>query len=255
MSETITITFCDRAENHVGMQKIGTYSTDGFSLSDLIKARDWFSKKGANAIIYDLNYPLTNKNIYPEEEAYILIIKQGVDYLQGGSGADKLFEELKELKWDKKAFMYGRVVNKKARHNICFGATNQKPDYASGKGRIVAFNDVSLLKKIKSALPKVIGVMGKDLVAEGNYYYDIKKCGIGFHGDSERKKVVGIRIGASIPLVYQWYIDSEKIGNQISFDLDHGDIYFMSDKAVGNDWKMKKIYTLRHAAGSKKFIK
>ena len=28
----------------------------------------------------------------------------------------------------------------------------------------------------------------------------------------------------------------------------------MSEKATGNDWKKKNIYTLRHAAGSKKYI-
>ena len=29
----------------------------------------------------------------------------------------------------------------------------------------------------------------------------------------------------------------------------------MSEKAVGTDWKKKKIWTLRHAAGCNKFIK
>lgn len=29
---------------------------------------------------------------------------------------------------------------------------------------------------------------------EGNYYYDINKTGIGFHGDSERKKVIAISL-------------------------------------------------------------
>ena len=29
---------------------------------------------------------------------------------------------------------------------------------------------------------------------ESNYYYDINKTGIGYHGDSERRKVVVIRI-------------------------------------------------------------
>jgi hypothetical protein len=36
--------------------------------------------------------------------------------------------------------------------------------------------------------------------------------------------------------------------------LNHGDIYIMSDKAVGYDWKKRKIPTLRHAAGCKKFF-
>ena len=28
-------------------------------------------------------------------------------------------------------------------------------------------------------------------------------------------------------------------------------MYFMSEKAVGNDWKRRNVYTLRHGAGSK----
>ena len=28
------------------------------------------------------------------------------------------------------------------------------------------------------------------LVAEANYYYDLEKCGIGYHGDAERRIVV-----------------------------------------------------------------
>lgn len=260
MTETITITLCDRAENHVGMQKIGNYAECGFSLEDLIKTRDWFIQKGGDAIIYDLNYPLINNNIYPDDEAYILIIKKGIDYILKNNNANELFTELKSLNWDTKAYMYGRVVNKIARHNICFGDNNQKPDYQAGKGRIIAFNKVPLLKAVKNKLSKILGPIGEYLVAEGNYYYNVNKCGIGFHGDSERKKVIGIRLGASMSLVYQWYspIDHQKqkkrIGESMVFQLDHGDLYFMSIKATGNDWKMKKIYTLRHAAGSDKYV-
>jgi len=36
--------------------------------------------------------------------------------------------------------------------------------------------------------------------------------------------------------------------------LEHGDIYFMSEKATGFDWKNRKIVTLRHAAGASKYI-
>jgi hypothetical protein len=32
-------------------------------------------------------------------------------------------------------------------------------------------------------------------------------------------------------------------------------MYVMSEKAVGTDWKKKKIYTLRHATGASPFIK
>ena len=255
INQTITLTFCDQAENHVGMQKLGNKSNEGFTLSDLICARDWFNEKGIESTIYDLNYPITKLNFYPDHEAFLLIVRSAVDCLIGpDNNADDLFEEQKSLVWDKKALMYGRVVNKHARHNLCFGPKSQKAKYQDGKGTIISFNQVPILSKIKDMLPKILGNMCNNMVAEGNYYYEKEKCGIGFHGDSERKKVIGVRLGASIPLVYQWYKDSKPIGNSITFELNHGDIYIMSEKATGNDWKQKSIYTLRHAAGSKKYI-
>ena len=253
-TETITLTICDQAENHVGMQKLGEFADEGFNLDDLFVARDWFDKKKATTEIIDLNYPITDLDIYPDDEAYVLIIHQGIDYLLGPKhNATDLFNEQVSLEWDYKAMMYGRVVNKHARHNLCFGADKQEPNYESGKGRIIAFDDVPLLKKVKSKLSAIL--KETNLVVEGNHYYDITKCGIGFHGDSERKKVIGVRLGATIPLDFQWFNNSKAVGARISLQLNHGDIYIMSEKATGNDWKKKLRYTLRHAAGSEKYLK
>lgn len=35
--------------------------------------------------------------------------------------------------------------------------------------------------------------------------------------------------------------------------LHYGDLYIMSKKAVGTDWKKKIIPTLRHTAGNSKY--
>jgi hypothetical protein len=110
------------------------------------------------------------------------------------------------------------------------------------------------LNTLRKNLLFIIGEKALDLKAEGNYYYDITKCGIGYHGDSERRRVVGVRIGATLPLRYQWFYQSKSIGPFINFNLEHGDIYIMSEKAVGTDWKSSNIPTLRHAAGCDKFI-
>ena len=90
--------------------------------------------------------------------------------------------------------------------------------------------------------------------AEANYYFDTRKTGIGFHGDSERKKVIALRLGETIPLHYQWFYKSEPVGSRIILNnIKHGSMYIMSEKATGYDWKKKNIYTLRHAAGSAKY--
>lgn len=154
---------------------------------------------------------------------------------------------------DKKVYMYGRVVNKHARWNLCFDDQSHDPDYEHGKGRVISFEEIPITSKLMKAFPEFFGEKAMDLKGEGNYYYDIRKCGIGFHGDSERRKVIAIRLGASLPLFYQWYKEGKPVGDRIEIELNGGDMYVMNEKAVGTDWKRKKVYTLRHATGCAKF--
>ena len=93
------------------------------------------------------------------------------------------------------------------------------------------------------------------MVAEGNYYYDSKKCGVGFHGDEQRRKVIGLRLstGGCPPLHFQWLLKKKPIGQRAIIKLDDGDFYVMSEKATGNDEKKTYIPTLKHATGSEKF--
>jgi hypothetical protein len=247
MNRTITLTFGDRAENHIGMQVIGQLAQHGFTHDDLVLAKANFENKGYVCNLINLS----RNNI--EKEAYILIVKNGVNCLLEGNNANDLYTEQNVLNTDKKAFMYGRVVDKKARYNLCFSENSQNPHYENGKGRIIAFNDVPLTSTIRNKLPEYIGEIGRGLQCEGNYYYDVNKCGIGYHGDGERRKVVGVRIGLSMPLCYIWYKKGNPCSNILKIILDHGDIYFMSEYATGFDWKKKNIYTLRHAAGCDKY--
>ena len=95
------------------------------------------------------------------------------------------------------------------------------------------------------------------MVCEGNLYYNVAKTGIGWHGDSERKKVFGIRFGESIPLKFRWWYRNKSFGDTLTLNLNHGDAYIMSEKAVGWDWgcPVKHGPTLRHSAGCDKYTK
>lgn len=248
MPQTITITFCECAENHVGMEQIGLKAETGFSYTDLKSFKRTLRGLNIDTQIYSINLESTDAsaNTNPAHKAYILIARCAVDAVIQGN----LMQELTDLEWDTTARMYGRVVNKKARHNLCFADYSQEPTYAQGKGTIVSFADLPLLGELRQFLNELTG---DNLLAEGNLYYDVNTCGIGYHGDSERRKVVGVRLGSSIPLVYQWFYQSQPIGSKYEFVLNDGDIYIMSDKAVGFDWKLRNSYTLRHAAGSAKY--
>ena len=86
-----------------------------------------------------------------------------------------------------------------------------------------------------------------------NPYYDVGQCGIGYHGDGERSVVVALRLGADMELCYRWHLGSTIISEVTRINLHAGDVYVMSEKAVGSDWKRRVIPTLRHAAGCKKY--
>lgn len=228
-NEVYTLTFGDCGENHPGMQQIGRRAGEGVSAA---KLRELCKKHGGEII--DLSAH--------GEEACLWVVR---DYLSDIK--DNLMEEMKGFAWDTRAKMRGRVVNKRARHNVCFNDESQEPDIENGKGTIIAWDSVPLLKSLKTRLETLVET--PPLIAEGNHYYDAKKCGIGFHGDTERRIVIGCRLGDDFPLEYQWYHQTKPVGERYVLSLGHGDMYVMSSKAVGFDWKRRVIYTLRHGAG------
>jgi hypothetical protein len=265
MDKSATLTFCDVSENHVGMEKIGRLATHGISIAQLDNIENKCRARGIN--YQRVTIGCSDDKIHIAR-AYIFIIRNGVDILCNAVStdttskdevdsstriADLIYHEQYALPLDTMALMRNRVVNKRARYNLCFGPTSSEPDYARGKGTVIAFGDrIPLTTMLFNAIREFTEIT--DIAtAEGNYYYKPSKCGIGFHGDSERRVVVAARFGVPFPLVYQWYHRGEAVGLPHIINLNHGDIYIMSDKAVGNDWKRKIIPTLRHAAGCSKY--
>ncbi len=245
-NQTITLTFGDRAENHKGMQIIGQSFDKGYSLIDLLSIKSKFDNIGCNTILSNLNENVNHPDL---NDSYILVINNFFNKEE----LDNLFNEQINLNYDKKAFMYGRVVNKNARYNLCFSNFNQEPDYENKKGRILSFDSLEKLNNMRNKLNNYINNF-LNLQGESNYYYNINKCGIGYHGDTERKIVIGIRLGCDLPLYFQCFYKNQKINDKIKIDLTNGSIYIMTEKTSGNDWKLKNKYTLRHAAGCEKFI-
>jgi hypothetical protein len=75
-------------------------------------------------------------------------------------------------------------------------------------------------------------------VGELNHYYDAEECSIGWHGDEESLIAVGARFGYGandFPLKFQWYMKGKPIGCEGKIELHTGDVYIMSEKAVGYD--------------------
>jgi len=253
-----TITFGDVAENHAGMQKLGAMAAAGLGRGELAAAQARFEAAGFACELVDL---VARAGVGPADfggadvpGAWVLLVRGGCAALLP-AGADALWAEQAALAPDTRALMRGRVVTKRARHNLCFADAAQAPDFPAGRGSVVAFGAVPLTAAVRAALPAFFGPQTAGLMAEGNYYYDLAQCGIGFHGDGERRLVLALRLGGAFPLHYQWFFRHAPVGRRVVLDPRHGDLYAMSAKAVGTDWRRSAMPTLRHAAGAPKYLR
>ena len=272
-TNTITITYGDQAEAHVGMKKNGSMAESGLSIDEINEAEKVFLERGGNVFNYDLKSLLEGcdiKEVYDlvedTEDAKFLIVYNGIDILlKDGKEEQKnmnthieMYGEQNSLKHDRKYWdvRRKRVLNKNARGNLCFDKEGSVANFEGEHvGTIVSFDDVPLTNKVRISLQRYFGEKVKDIKAEGNYYYDRKKCGIGYHGDTERKITIGARLGATMPMCYQWFYKGKAIGKNLRIEIPSGAIYAMSQKAVGCDWKRRNILTLRHAAGCDYYTK
>lgn len=252
----VCITLGEQSENHAGMEMNGDGLADrGYSLDDLRRIKTEFEGMGGVAELTELH----EKIDVDVDEAGVLFLRNGVEVLLGDGAHKKMFDELTGFEWDTKFWDTRRqkVLCKRARYNVCFGDKGVVADFENKKGTIIGYDSVPLTKTWKEKMEKLCNEQ-KPLQAEGNYYYTMSKCYIGFHGDGERKRVVACNVGADRVIHWQWYCESQRCGDRIKFDLRGGDVYLMSEKASGWDWKRRKMYTLRHAAAhthDSKFLK
>lgn len=281
----IALTCAPGGENHVGNQLIGKppVKGTGFTAKDIDDIGDYVSKMESELPIQmevlDLNQISNTMSVQKlttneEDHAKVIILRNWISE----DNIQKINLECMKDEWDrkyldpnkyreeivdgKKVRIRGRVMNKHARQNLCYApGMSQEPNYLEGKGRIVDLNTTEALKdefeKLICVLKAAVEQPEKvDLnVIEGNLYNDEKKTGIGFHGDTERVMVICMSLGNmnNYPMTWKWYKNAKPVGEPIDVKLNVGDVYIMSEKAVGTDWKFRSRYTLRHAAGGDKF--
>ena len=288
--ERISLTCAPGGENNRGMEIIGRMPIkgEGFTAEDIEGLGPYFKGKtdivmdkygDRPVVVLDLNAlsldEYIDNGLEDEDQARVLILRNWA------KGADKeIYKEIAPIRWDaeyldpnkyrteivdgKEVKVRGKRMNKRARTNLCFVPDReQEPAVFEGKGTIY---DLKKMKAMNECVERLreeiaaglieIGSKTKVVinVVEGNRYYDLKNTGIGFHGDTERVVVICLSIGGfNYPMRWQWFKDGMPVGKPIDIFLNSGDVYIMSEKAVGADWKLKSKYTLRHAAGAEKY--
>jgi hypothetical protein len=292
-TERFSLTCAPGGENNRGMEIIGRMPIkgEGFTAKDIeglgpyFKARALCQENSSPVAILNLNV-LSGKDCYvydldDEDQARVLILRDWAGVWCGGQcWTEQVYRELASRRWDaeyldpnkyrteivngKEVKVRGKRLNKLARTNLCFVAgKEQEPAVYEGKGTIYDLKKLESLNRGVETLKEQIAAglfeIGSKTkveinVVEGNRYYNLKNTGIGFHGDTERVVVICISIGCdNYPMRWQWFKDGMPVGKSIDITLNSGDVYIMSEKAVGADWKLKSKYTLRHSAGAKKY--
>eukprot|EP00300_Choanocystis_sp_HF-7_P041091 c7717_g1_i2.p1 GENE.c7717_g1_i2~~c7717_g1_i2.p1 ORF type:complete len:300 (+),score=67.00 c7717_g1_i2:62-901(+) len=245
------ITFGEVAILHIGGTEVGSGIRDsGFSVPEL---KEIATKIGDQAELIQVSDALP-ESLRSENEAATLVIRNGVSLL--GVSADDLFSEQLGLKYDDKYFdrRRGKTLNKQARLNVVFGEEARTASEDFREFTIHSFPSLPHLNQIRQKLPSLLGARAESLNAEGNKYHHAKS-GIGFHGDSERKIVVCVSLGTSSMLRYCWRMpgSSKHTGSPVDLTVNHGDIYIMSEKATGWDWRHRSKVRVVHAAGAAKY--
>ena len=241
----ICITAGEQSENHVGMQINGNgLAKSGFTIDDLLLFKTTLEEKKINCEYYRLDSVLEDKNHL--NAAALLIIRNGVDYIINDNSKSMLKEQV-NYEWDKKYWdtRRSKVLNKHARANVCFGEYNIEPNYEEKQGRIVAYKDVKYLDILRQNLCKMLGKKGENLICEGNRYFDIKKCGIGWHGDSERKKVIGLRLGEKMMFKIRWYFKCNAVSESINIELEDGDMIALLLDEKNQETSVEGVFVYR----------
>jgi alkylated DNA repair dioxygenase AlkB len=249
------LTLGEQSEIHVGCPIYGSgLAKEGFRVAELEEIGKRF---GSAARLVSLSDRLPVA-LRASNEAAVLHIKGGIDALMGRVGyADDMLSEQKGTKYDEWYFdrRRQRKLRKVARHNAVFGDAHVQPSEDYKQSTVTAYSEVPLFQELRKRLPEVFGVKAESLQSEGNHYYN-HKAGIGFHGDSERKVVVCASLGTSTTLRFYWRMPgSSEVGSEVvDFGIDHGDIYIMSEKATGHDWRMRSRHRLVHGAGAVPYV-
>ena len=227
---------------------------EGYTVQELMEMKEHFQDQADLVMLSDA----LPEDMRGQNGAAVLHIKGGINLLMGSATyADEMLLEQMSVQYDKFYWDRRRVkmLKKIARHNAVFGERHIEASEDYRQSTVIGYDEVPLFQKVRDVLPEVFGEKARGLQSEGNHYYD-RKSGIGFHGDSERKRVICCSLGTPTSLYFYWRGrgSSEAVSQKFDFKLVHGDMYIMSEKATGFDWRMRSRYRLVHGAGASAYV-
>lgn len=252
MTVGYSVLFCDRARSEDRMAKsnksTGEMAPSGFSPAWLRERCDFINSGNSGFASYIVD--LTENCPHPCEEACVLVVRPAG--ARAKATADACLRETESIQFDTFTSNHGKVCTAHTRHLAFLGEEARSPDASTGEHTVLGWSQIPATDRARQELAELLGPLTHVTSGCALKYPDINKCGIRFHGDGERRQTIVYRVGsssASRPLCFQWYLQGEAVGPVVRVHLEHGDMLVSSAKAVGTDWKTRKVPTLRHATG------
>ena len=240
-NESFTLTFSDASP----VKRVGKNAKNGFSIAELRKMCIDFGKKGFECEWIDLNAAMPPCHVLINTpKAAVLVIRKGVSWFK--SEADDLLLKLKSLQWNEQVWLKHKLVKNPMRRHLKFG----EKQYVSDEGLVVALKACPDIMKIRDSLNEMYSYRSVNFEVEGDHYYDMERCGRDSFGDWDKRMLVGLQVGATMKMAFTWWYQESKFSTPVEIELHHGDIFVLSDKAVGHDIHRKAIATLKRTCGS-----
>jgi len=149
------------------MEKIGTgLAETGFTINKFVEVqnkvhlliKEHENISGVKCDFSRLEGVLSWDDTIDADPATVLIIRNDVNLLlacrKSNKTANDIFAELNSFEWDAKYWdrRRSKVLNKRARHNVCFGNVAQKADFENKKGTIISYKDIPSMALWKTQL-------------------------------------------------------------------------------------------------------
>ena len=255
-----SMVYCDCAFSQPGGNsvRVGKMAEKGFSAQELRILCASLKEQGIDASIVDLVSEAVDKGTTSEwlcdlmGDTVVLVIRNGANALTDDPAmADKMLEEHRGLEYDTTTLLRKKVCVARSRRNLHFADEGRPEDMANGQNTVVPWSSVPANAECRRVLTELLETA--DVAsAVANYYPDPAKCGIGWHGDAERRQTIMVRLGAGSdtrPIHFLWCERGEAVAAPITINLAHGDVMVPCAKAVGTDYRTMTRPTVRHGTG------
>ena len=207
IKKTISVILSDvvNSVSNFGKQILGQSSKYELTFEDLNSSlHKWKEIDCETELIKLHDYLPGDIEVTDDMMAYILIIRNGINNMLPNKKQEHPYSNLLFKEQDTLT-LNTSIVNKdnkcESKYNMIFGTQDQISQLNNNNNYIHKWNKIPLLEKFNNKLKHFLNKKIENLKVETNYYHDIEKCGLKYHGNTNNRNIqINLQLGASMNL-------------------------------------------------------